>query len=164
MGKSLLFVRSHSPLPSVANNKKLRVRSSSKPALVISRPALNAERLVYLAVANKALKYPHGRSRIAYIGTTKVGAGRIAASAAYRAKDLLELRGVKSLSFYVVTCTARQRVKSWQKLETGLILSFRHMYGSAPRCNVMGKNQKWDDELLYFTRNRLENVLRKHET
>ena len=146
------------------NNKKLTVRTAAKPALVISRPAFTAERLVYVAVANKPLKYTHGKSCIAYIGTTKSGAARIASSAAYRAKDLLALQGVTSLSFYVVTCATRQRVKSWHKLEIGLILAFRHLYGRVPKCNVKGKNQKWSDELEYFTRSRLENVLKKYES
>lgn len=147
----------------MANKKKLTIHTAAKPALVISRPAFNADRLVYLAVANKPLKYPHARSRIAYIGTTKSGASRIAASAAYRAKDLLALHGVTSLSFYVVTCASRQRVKSWRKLETGLILAFKHLYGRPPKCNVKGKNQKWGDELDYFTKYRLESVLQKYE-
>ena len=147
----------------MANKKKLTIRAAAKPALVISRPAFTADRLVYLAVASKALKYPHGKSRIAYIGTTKAGASRIASSAAHRAKDLLALHGVNSLSFFVVTCAARQRVKSWRKLEVGLILSFRQLYGDVPKCNVKGKNQKWSDELEYFTRHRLESVLTKYE-
>lgn len=147
----------------MANNKKLSIRTAAKPALVISRPAFNAERLVYIAVSNKRLMYPHGRSAIAYIGTTKAGASRIATSAAARAKDLLALHGVTCLSFHVVTCAARQRVKSWRKLETGLILTFRHLYGTVPKCNVKGESQKWNDELEYFTQSRLESVLKKHE-
>ncbi len=147
----------------MANNKKLAIRTAAKPALVISRPAFSAERLVYVAVANKAFKYPHSKSRVVYIGTTKAGASRIASSAAYRAKDLLELHGVNALEFYVVTCAARQRVKSWHKLEVGLILAFKHLYGSVPRCNTKGKNQKWSDELEYFTRSRLESVLKKYQ-
>ena len=147
----------------MANTKKLTIRTAAKPALVISRPAFNAERLVYVAMANKPLKYPHSKSCIAYIGTTKAGAARIAASAAYRAKDLLALHGVTSLSFFVVACAARQRVKSWHKLEVGLILAFKHLYGSVPKCNVKGKSQNWSDELEYFTRSRLEGVLKKYE-
>lgn len=147
----------------MANVKKLTIRTAARPALVISRPAFAAERLVYVAVANKPLKYPHGKSCVAYIGTTRAGAARIAASAAYRAKDLLALHGVTSLSFFVVTCAARQRVKSWRKLEVGLILAFRELYGGVPKCNTKGKNQKWTDELEYFTRSRLESVLKKYE-
>jgi hypothetical protein len=39
----------------MANNRKLMIRTAAKPALVISRPAFSAERLVYIAVANKKL-------------------------------------------------------------------------------------------------------------
>jgi hypothetical protein len=147
----------------MANHKKLIIKASAKPALIISRPALKAERLVYVAVTNKPLKYPHAKSRVAYVGTTQAGAARIAASAAYRAKQLLALHGVNTLSFYIVTCAARQGIKSWRKLESGLLLAFKHMYGTVPKCNVQGKNKKWGDELEYFTRPRLENVLKKYE-
>lgn len=146
----------------MANDKKLRIRTAAKPALVISRPAFQAEKLVYIAVANKPLKYPHGKSSIVYIGTTEAGASRIASSAANRAKELLALHGVTSLEFYVVTCAARQHVKSWRKLETGLILAFKHMFGKVPRCNTVGKNQSWNDELQYFTLPRLEAILNKY--
>ena len=147
----------------MANDKKLTIRTAAKPALVISRPAFTAEKLVYVAVANKALKYAHGKSRIAYIGTTAAGASRIASSAAFRAKDLLALHGVTSLEFYIVTCAARQKVKSWRKLESGMIIAFKHMYGTVPKCNVKGKNQQWNDGLEYFTRSRLEGVLKKYQ-
>jgi hypothetical protein len=144
--------------------KKLTIRTAARPAIVIFRPALSAKRLVYVAVANKRLKYPHGRSCIAYIGTTKAGARRIAASAAVRAPGLLSLHGVTALSFFVVTCRARQNVESWKKLETGLIVAFKHLYGEVPKCNVHGKNRRWGDVLNYFTRSRLEAVLEKYES
>jgi hypothetical protein len=146
----------------MANKKKLTIKTAAKPALTISRPAFTAERLVYVAVANKPLNYPHGKSCVAYIGTTESGAKRIAESAAERAQDLLALHSVTSLSFFVVTCTARQGVKSWRKLEVGLILAFKHLYGTVPRCNKIGKTQAWSDELEYFTRSRLETVLKKY--
>jgi len=117
---------------------------------------------VYIAVANKKLSYPHGSSRIVYIGTTKAGASRIASSAAYRASQLLALHGVSELSFFVITCASRKAVKTWHKLEVGLILTFKHMYGEPPKCNTKGKNQKWKDELEYFTRNRLETVIKMY--
>jgi hypothetical protein len=146
----------------MANNKKLTVQTSHRPAITIARSALKADRLVYIAVANKQLKYPHGKSSITYIGTTKAGAPRIASSAAKRATQLLALHGVKELSFFVVTCSARQAVKTWSKLEVALILTFKHMYGAPPRCNTKGKKQKWKDELEYFTRGRLESVIKKY--
>jgi len=147
----------------MTKEKKLTIRIGAKPALVITRPAFRVEMLVYVAVANKQLKYPHGRSCIAYIGTTKAGASRIAASAASRAKELLALHGVTSLSFFVVTCQAHANVDSWKKLEVGLILAFKHLYGTVPKCNVVGKNRQWSDELNYFTRKRLETTLKRYE-
>jgi hypothetical protein len=143
--------------------KKLTISHSLKPVLVISRQAFKAEKLVYIAVANKPLNYEHGKSCVAYIGTSKNGASRMAESAAERARDLCRLHGVSSLSLYVVTCSARQRLRSWRKLESALILAFKHRYGTVPICNKSGARQKWSDELEYFTRSRLEKVLDKHE-
>ena len=146
----------------MANSKKLTIKTSKRSAITITRSAIKADHLVYVAVANKKLKYPHGGSRIAYIGTTKAGAKRIANSAAYRAPQLLALHGVSELSFFVITCAPRQAVETWRKLEVGLILTFKHTYGEPPKCNTKGKNQKWKDELEYFTRIRLEGVIEKY--
>lgn len=146
----------------MANSKKLTIQMPKQSALTITRSAVKADRLVYLAVANKKLKYKHGSSRIAYIGTTGAGASRIASSAAKRATQLLALHGVMELEFFVVTCVARQRVKTWQKLEVGLILTFKAIYGEPPRCNKKGKNQKWKDEADYFTEGRLRSVIEKY--
>lgn len=146
----------------MANNKKLTIQACAKPSIVITRNALKSERLVYVAVTNRALKYPHGKSCIAYIGTTKAGAIRIASSAAAKAPKLLALHGVTHLEFFVVTCSSRQSVKTWRKLEYGLILAFKHLYGAPPKCNKQGENMKWSDELEYFTRARLEGVIEKY--
>jgi hypothetical protein len=146
----------------VANKNKLTIQTSKHYAIKITRSAFKADRLVYVAVANAKLKYSHGKSRIVYIGTTKAGARRIANSAAYRAPELLGLYGVNELSFYIITCSARQAVKTWQKLEAGLILTFKYLYGEPPQCNKKGKNQTWKDELEYFTRNRLEAIIKNY--
>jgi hypothetical protein len=144
----------------MTSKKKLTIQTSKRYAIKITRSAFKADRLVYVAVANAKLKYPHGKSRIVYIGTTKAGARRIASSAAYRAPDLLGLYGVKDLSFFIITCASRQAVQTWRKLESGLILTFKYLYGEPPKCNRKGKNQKLKDELEYFTRNRLEAVIK----
>ena len=146
----------------MANDAKLTIQTSTLSAITISRRALTAERLVYLAVANKKLKYPHGSSRIAYIGTTKAGASRIANSAVYRAKQLFALHGVNKLEFFIVTCQPRRAVKTWRKLEVGLILAFKYLYGEPPKCNTKGKNQKWKDERDYFTESRLKGIIDKY--
>lgn len=80
---------------------KLTIKSPKLPAVTITREAVKSDKLVYFAVANKALSYPNGmKSRIVYIGTTKNGAHRMAASAASKALDMLGLHGIKHLEFF----------------------------------------------------------------
>jgi hypothetical protein len=141
---------------------RLGIKTGRNPALVITRAALQSDRLVYLALTNRVLRYKYGRSRIAYIGTTKRGARRIAASAATKADELLALHGVRELHFYVVSCRARRRVKTWHRLERALLLTFREIYGEIPRCNSQGSRLQWRDELNYFTSKRLRSVLMKY--
>jgi hypothetical protein len=140
----------------------LTIQTTTKSAISITRTATNSSELVYIAVANKKITYANGKSRIVYIGQTKNGAERIAASAAKKAGMMLGLHGVKQLEFYVVTCTAQCPVKTWHKLERGLLLAFRERFGEQPRCNVSGKKMKWTDELEYFTRTRLDSVIQKY--
>jgi hypothetical protein len=142
--------------------KRLRVRAAGKPAVVIHRRAIRQDRVVYIALANKRSEYPRGRSKIVYIGTTKAGASRIAASAASKARELLGLRGVTRLEFHVVSSRPRQRVKTWRKLERGLLLCFREMHGAVPTCNTHGKRMKWRDELKYFTKARLRSIVERY--
>jgi hypothetical protein len=52
--------------------------------------------MVYILAANKDFKYQNGRSRIIYIGATKRGAGRPAASAVNKASQAFgKLHGAK---------------------------------------------------------------------
>ena len=99
--------------------KRLSIKFSKDAALTITRHALKREKLVYVAVANRAQKYPRDRSPIVYIGTTKNGVGRVAASAAGQARKLLLAHGVKQLHLFVVSCTALRGVETWKKLESG---------------------------------------------
>jgi hypothetical protein len=142
--------------------RKLSIKMGRKPAIVITRAALQCDRLVYLALTSKPLRYQYGRSRIAYIGTTKRGASRMAASAASKADSMLDMHGVRDLNFYVVACGSRQRVKTWHKLERALLLTFREVYGEVPKCNSQGKRLQWTDELRYFTLKRLRAVLSRY--
>ena len=125
----------------------------------ISRISIGNEKLVYVILADTKLNYPGGRSRVAYIGTTKNGISRVANSVAERAPVVLRLRGVESFEVRIVTCRPRQRVKTWLKLERALLLSFRELYGEVPRCNTHGKNIVERDEFRYFARSRLNRIL-----
>lgn len=142
--------------------KKLTIRSYRKPAVVINRSAVATKRLVYIAVANKKRKYTYGRSKIVYIGTTQAGASRVASSAASKAKQLLGLYGVTHLEFHVLSCSARQNVETWKKLERGLLIEFREMYGDIAECNKQGNRMKWRDELTYFTKRRLRSIIQEY--
>jgi|SRR5690242_7135460 len=143
-------------------SKVLTVKSPKSPSVTITREAVKSEKLVYIAVANKKVSYRNGKSKIAYIGTTKNGAHRMAASAASKATEMLDLYGIRTLEFFAVTCKSRQNVKTWRKLERALILTFRSRYGEPPQCNKQGKKMQWGDELEYFTRNRLEAVIEQY--
>jgi hypothetical protein len=142
--------------------RKLKISRETVHALEVGRSALHSTSLVYLAVANKELKYPWARSRIAYIGTTGVGGARIFTSAAALAPRALHLHGVKTLNFYAITCRPRQNVRTWRKLERGLILKFRERFGAIPKLNTQGKNFKWTDEKDYFTESGLESILKHY--
>ncbi|UCG49067.1 MAG: hypothetical protein JSU94_04645 [Phycisphaerales bacterium] len=139
--------------------KRLTVSLKKKHAMQVTRVSVGKRKLVYVILANRALKYPWARSRVAYIGTTKKGMARIAQSVAARAKDVLSLHGVREFTVRIITCAPRQNMRTWIKLERALLLTFRHKYGSLPKCNTAGKNMKERDEFKYFTHKRLERVL-----
>jgi len=138
---------------------RLHIKTTRKPVIVVARTALHEKKLVYVACANKTLRYPRSRSRIVYIGTTKNGISRIAASAARAAKRFLSLHGVRSLELFVVTCRARPGMQSWRKLERGLLLAFKDEFGEVPVGNTQGKNSFWNDEANYFKISRLRSVI-----
>ena len=144
--------------------RRLTIRTTTMPVIVVARAALHEQRLVYVACANKLIKYDRGRSRIVYIGTTKNGIDRIAASAARTAKRFLNHHGVKSLECFVVTCRRRPGTSTWKKLERSLLLAFKDVFGRVPLGNTQGKNAFWDDELSYFKLKRLRDVVSSHST
>ena len=110
--------------------KKLKIKFSENPSIIIHRTAVRHDKLVYIARANKKRGYPlRNKSRIVYIGTTKKGARRIASSAASKGEQLLDEYGMKHLEFNIVTCSRRQSVETWKKLERALIIRFRERFG-----------------------------------
>ena len=140
---------------------KLRIKYRDRPAVVVHRAAFKDKKLVYVGRANKRYRYPWGRSRIVYIGTTEKGARRVASSAAKKGEDLLFEHGIKAVEFSVVTCGKLQSVATWKKLERALLIKFREKYGAVPRGNIQGKKIRWDDEKYYFNQKRLDAVLEK---
>jgi hypothetical protein len=139
--------------------KYLKVNLTKTTAMEVSRVSIGKKKLVYVIIASKSLKYPWGRSCVAYIGTTKKGMARIAQSAAAHADDVLGLFGVRDFYVRIVTCAPKPNVKTWVKLERALLLTFRQKYGKLPVRNSKGKSMKYVDEFNYFNRDRLEKIL-----
>lgn len=138
---------------------KLRIKKHKGIALEVRRLAIRTDKLVYVLLTSRQLKYRYGKSRVAYIGTTKKGARRIMQSAAQKAGELLELRGIKTLEAHIVTCSRRQGVETWKKLERALLLEFRSQFGEVPTGNSQGKAMKERDEFRYFQRNRIRSIV-----
>jgi len=140
-------------------SKKLSVKYRRTPALILNRVAFRDQKLTYIGRANKKIPYSYGKSRIAYIGTTQNGAGRIASSAVWKGADLLAEHGIKHLEFFVVVCGRLQAVETWKKLERALIIRFREIYGSPPKANSTGNKMRWRDERKYFTYKKLDKII-----
>ena len=139
--------------------KRLRISLKRREAITVDRVSAGKMKLAYVICADRKLPYTDGRSRIAYIGTTKNGIDRVAQSAATRSDVVLGLRGVNSFTVHIVTSTPRKHVKSWHKLERALLLMFKDMFGEVPSCNTQGKNVKWSGEKELFSVQRLRTVL-----
>jgi hypothetical protein len=143
----------------------LRIKCSKNPLLAVRRSTQWRPRLVYVLVANKQFKYPNGRkSRIIYIGTTRKGAGRPATSAVDKASEAFELRGVKTIEVHIVTCPARQAVKTWQHLESSLLAVFMGRYFQLPPFNRKKGSVRYAEDVTLFRRTALEKILLRFGT
>jgi len=115
---------------------KLRVRCPKQSLLTLTRSRQWTDKIVYILSANKYLKYRNGRSRIIYIGTTKKGADRPAASAVNKASEVFyKLHGVKTIEVHIATCGPRQKTPTWKRLESSLLDAFRKRYFELPKYN-----------------------------
>ena len=139
--------------------RRIRLSLHREHAMHATRVSIGKAKLVYVLVADKKLHYASGKSRIAYIGTTKKGSSRIAQSVATRAANILGITGVRSFHARVVTCRPRKRVKTWHYLERGLLITFKEMFGEVPWCNIHGKNIKRAKEFTYFAETGLRLVI-----
>jgi hypothetical protein len=139
--------------------KRLRISLKRSPALEVDRVSIGHLKLVYVICADRKVRYPEGRSRVVYICTTKNGIDRVAQSGAIRSDRVLNLHGINSFQVRIVTCTPRQHVKTWHKLERALILYFRDTYGAAPICNETGHNMAWRGERDLFAVKRLWDII-----
>jgi hypothetical protein len=139
--------------------RRIKLSLNRDHAMHATRVSIGKSKLVYVLVADKKLTYPGGKSRIAYIGTTSKGTARIAQSVAFRADDILGIRGVRSFHARVVTCRPRRHVKTWHYLERALLIKFKEIYGEVPACNSQGTKMKRAKEFEYFADHGLEQVI-----
>jgi hypothetical protein len=118
-----------------------------------------------MLVANRSFKYRSGRrSHVLYIGTTKKGARRPAASAVEKALDVFgEFRGLKQLGVYVLNCDCRRNVRTWKDLESSLLAVFRQVYFELPKMNRKRGGYASDEEVRYFKTQHLREILRSLE-
>jgi len=138
----------------------MKVHIASKPAMTVHRRILTKDRIVYLLVGKKPFKYRSGRSRIAYIGTSKRGARRIATSAAYKADKVFSKWGSRELEVFIASSEARPGLASWEYLERALLAEFLNFYKQLPFCNKQGNKLKFDDKLhRMFKQKRIYRIL-----
>ncbi|MGB9465992.1 MAG: hypothetical protein WBR10_12850 [Candidatus Acidiferrum sp.] len=138
----------------------MRVHVDSKPAMTMHRRILTKDRIVYLLVGKNAFKYKGGRSHIAYIGTSKRGARRIASSAAQRADKVFSKWGSKHMDVFIASCSAKPGLKSWMYLERALLAQFLAWYRELPFCNKQGKKYKFDEKMMrMFKQKRIHRIL-----
>lgn len=144
--------------------RKSYLSLSRAPVMTLGRRALGADRLVYVPAANKPVKYPRGRSRIVYIGTTKRGVRRVASSVASRAEGLLGRPGLRTVDAHLLTYSGRPGAqKLWAKLERAMLFIFQYEYGDIPLMNKVGRNIWPGKEFKYFSRRALRKRIREFD-
>lgn len=140
--------------------RRLQVHLNTKVVMTVHRRILKKRKVVYLLVARSPVKYKGGRSQIVYIGTTRRGVRRISGSAAHHAEEIMATRGLKAIDVFVVSCSSRPGLQTWERLEDALLAEFRAEYEQLPKCNDQGKKLKWNDELeIMFKRKAIDRVL-----
>lgn len=138
---------------------RLRISLKRGAAIHVERISIGNQKLVYVLLADKKIRYKRGRSRIVYIGTTKNGIDRVAQSVAARADEIFQQWGVMEFDARIVTCVPRRGVKTWHKLERALLLMFRTIYEQVPLCNGTGHALIERDEFQIFSKKRLRDVI-----
>lgn len=139
--------------------RRIKLSLKRDHALQATRVSIGKLKLVYVLIADKRLKYPKGRSRIAYIGTTQKGAQRVAQSIAARADTIFKIRGVRSFHARIITCRPRRNVATWRLLERAFLVIFRETYGVVPKCNSHGKKMGRRKVFNYFHPRGISRVL-----
>jgi len=140
--------------------RRLHIRFRKRePCLTIHRGAFHNNKLVYIMCAYKKIRYPSGKSKIVYIGTTKNGANRIAGSAAYRGRFLLDRYRLSHFKVHTVACKGVKGAGTWRKLEAALILNFFEIFGKVPLANKNRPKIASKEVRKYFSEEKIEDAI-----
>jgi hypothetical protein len=141
--------------------RSLNVRCTKKSLLTVLRSSRWKQRMVYILAANKSYKYKSGeRSHIIYIGTTGKGAHRPATSAVDKASEAFkDLRGVKEIRVHIASCRGRKAMRTWEKLESALLATFRQLHFDLPIYNKKKGADKRVGDIRHFRHKALEKVI-----
>lgn len=157
-----LSLRGHS-CTILPTSMTLRVKCSPEPLLTVKRSKQwsKTKRMVYVLTAKKPQKYPYGRSRIIYIGTTGKGTQRPAVSAVNKASEAFgKLRGVREIETYIVTSgTRRGQSRTWEHLESSLLAVFVGRYHHLPWYNKKRGSIRYAEDVTLFKRKALEQII-----
>jgi len=142
----------------------MKIHIDSKVAMTVHRRILRKNRIVYLLAGKNSFKYKGGRSHVAYVGSSKYGAWRIAASFPDRAEEIFSRWGSKEMQVFIASCEGRPGLQSWKYLERALLAEFLSFYRELPFCNKQGKKYKFDGKLYkMFSRKRIHRILMRFD-
>lgn len=141
------------------NKRRMQISLKRNPAMHVTREAVKKQKVVYVLIADKKVRYEKGNSKVVYIGMTRKGVSRLARSVAARAQKILGKLGIRSFDVRIVTCKGRPNVKSRRLLERGLLVTFRKKYGNAPLCNTQGRRMRMRNVEEYFRQKALTRIL-----
>jgi hypothetical protein len=141
--------------------RALNVRCSKEPVLTVERSKQWRDRMVYILAANKPYKYASGRrSRIIYIGTTGKGASRPATSAVSKASEAFgELHGVRTIDVHLATCRGRKRMRTWEHLESALLVAFSELHFELPHYNKKKGTARYTEDISLFRLRALQKLI-----
>lgn len=140
---------------------KIRIRDGGK-VLRLERSIVRYTNAIYVLVSPRRHWYPKGRSRVLYIGRTRMGAERVLSSVSERIWQAFpKLHGVDSLDVYIVDWRGRKALNSSRYAERAFLVSFRQLYGTVPRLNDKGKGMKSEGAFDWFNRDPIVRYLRQ---
>ena len=144
---------------------KVPISVHKEPVILVHKRYLrlsdSKKKVVYFVRGNKDHKYRFGRSRILYIGRTEKAGARPFDSLKARARDLLDIHGMKDLEIVYIEGRPKQNVNIAEKLENACLWEFRAQFGELPVANTQGEHLQLTDEERYVNLQRIRDTLRE---